>query len=93
MREGKGGWGGGEARGRSDHEAVDTVDRGGPKGRKDRPTQYFLPALRCVCSLVKRCVAFGIYRASSHLKLICLLAAGSYPGGLQPRGESVTAHG
>lgn len=62
---------------------------GGPKGRKDRPTQYFLSALRCVCSLVKRCVAFGIYRASSHLKLICLLAAGSYPGGLHSQEVSL----
>lgn len=40
-----------------------------------------------VCSLVKHCVAFGIYRASSHLKLICLFAAGSCPGGVKPRGE------
>lgn len=45
--------------------------------------------LRAVCSLVKRCVAFGIYRASSHLKLICLLAAGSYPGGLHSREVSL----
>lgn len=49
--------------------------------------------LCAICSLVKRCVAFGIYRASSHLKLICLLAAGSCPGGVRPRGEPVTAHG
>lgn len=42
-----------------------------------------------ICSLVKRCVAFGIYRASSHLKLICLLAAGSYPGGVRSQEVSL----
>lgn len=60
------------------------------KGLEDRPTQYFLP-VHGVCSLVKQCVAFGIYRASSHLGLICLFAAGSCPGGVKPRGESFVA--
>lgn len=45
--------------------------------------------VQAVCSLVKQCVAFGIYRVSSHLRLICLFAAGSCPGGVKPRGESL----
>ena len=44
------------------------------RGRKDSVRSI---SCRALCSLVKHCVAFGIYRASSHLKLICLLAAGS----------------
>lgn len=47
--------------------------------------------VQAACSLVKQCVALGIYRVSSHLRLICLFAAGSCPRGVKPRGESSVA--
>lgn len=59
--------------------------QGGPKGRRDR--RSISCPVHGACSLVKHRVAFGIYRASSHLGLICLFAAGSCPGGVKPRGE------
>jgi hypothetical protein len=51
------------------------IQREGERER-EKGLSYFLRAARQrprSSSLVKRCVAFGIYRASFHLRLICLV--------------------
>ena len=73
--------------GRNAATATARGQAGRSKRAKGPSDAVFSCPVHGVCSLVKHCVAFGIYRASSHLKLICLFAAGSCPGGVKPRGE------
>lgn len=65
------------------------------RGQRDEDSGKGRCGISCpvqtACSLVKQCVALGIYRVSSHLRLICLFAAGSCPRGVKPRGESSVA--
>lgn len=86
-----------DGEGKENQQRDETATGHGYAGRTRKGERTVRRSISCllhaICSLVKRCVAFGIYRASSHLKLICLLAAGSCPRGVQPRGEPVTAHG
>lgn len=83
----------GKSEGTKRPRAVDTWAKGGPKGRKDRPTQYFLPAPRCMLpgqTLCRLWYLSGKFSPQAHLS--------SRRGELsrrasQPRGESVTARG
>lgn len=67
---------------------VDT--HGGPKGRKDRPTQYFLPVLRAICApwsnAVSPLVFIGQVLTSSSF---VFSPRGVVQEGFQPRGEPV----
>lgn len=83
----------GKSEGTKRPRAADTWAKGGPKGRKDRPTQYFLPARRCMLpgqTLCRLWYLSGKFSPQAHLS--------SRRGELsrrasQPRGESVTARG